>query len=96
MVDALAAGAPHEALTRYFEFWLLSLQGVYPAGRVQTLSHDAQAFLSHVRKISPQQLAGVSITREAMRELEALHRSVLAMHLEREPRSLKVLRNDGL
>src|ERR671915_8791 len=86
MVEALAGGIPHEALTRYFEFWLLSLQGVYPAGRVQSLSSDAQAFLSHVRKIGPQDLAGVSVTREAMRELEALHRSVIAMHLEREPR----------
>jgi DNA repair protein RecO (recombination protein O) len=31
MVDALAAGAPIERLARYFEYWLLRLQGVYPS-----------------------------------------------------------------
>ena len=29
-IDALAAGAPIDRLARYFEFWLLRLQGVYP------------------------------------------------------------------
>ena len=30
VIDALAEGAPTERLARYFEFWLLRLQGVYP------------------------------------------------------------------
>ena len=30
MIDAMADGAPVEPLARYFEFWLLRLQGVYP------------------------------------------------------------------
>lgn len=30
-VEALAAGVPPERVTRYFEYWLLRLQGVYPA-----------------------------------------------------------------
>ena len=30
IIDALADGAPTEPLARYFEFWLLRLQGVYP------------------------------------------------------------------
>jgi DNA repair protein RecO (recombination protein O) len=30
VIDAFAAGAPTERLARYFEFWLLRLQGVYP------------------------------------------------------------------
>ena len=92
MVDALAAGVPTEPLTRYFEYWLLSLQGVYPAGRVQQLSAEAQAFLSAARKIGPQELAGLAADRSTIRELESLHRSVIAMHLEREPRSIKVLK----
>ena len=33
MLDALAAGAPVEPLARYFEYWLLRLQGVYPEAR---------------------------------------------------------------
>ena len=31
VVDAIAAGAPVEPLARYFEYWLLRLQGVYPS-----------------------------------------------------------------
>lgn len=30
VLDALAAGVPTGALARYFEYWLLRLQGVYP------------------------------------------------------------------
>ena len=92
MVEAIAAGVPSEPLTRYFEYWLLSLQGVYPAGRVPGLSPEAQAFLSAARKVGPQDLAGVAADRAMLRELEALHRSMIAMHLEREPRSIKVLK----
>ena len=92
MVDALVAGVPPEPLTRYFEYWLLSLQGVYPAGRVQNLSPEAQAFLTTARKIGPQELTGMAVDRAILRELESLHRSLIAMHLEREPRSIKVIK----
>jgi DNA repair protein RecO (recombination protein O) len=30
MLDALGAGTPVEPLARYFEYWLLRLQGLYP------------------------------------------------------------------
>jgi len=93
MVEALVAGVPPEPLTRYFEFWLLSLQGVYPAARVQTLSPEAQSFLTAARKIGPQELTDMTFDRAMLRELESLHRSVIAMHLEREPRSIKVLKD---
>ena len=44
MVDAIAVGVPIEPLARYFEFWLLRLQGVYePDAR---LSGPARAFLA--------------------------------------------------
>src|SRR3954471_3145468 len=33
VIDAIAAEAPVEALARYFEYWLLRLQGVYPSIR---------------------------------------------------------------
>jgi DNA repair protein RecO (recombination protein O) len=93
MVEALVSGVPPEPLTRYFEYWLLSLQGVYPAARVQNLSPDAQAFLTAARKIAPQELGALGADRATLRELESLHRSVIAMHLEREPRSIKVLKD---
>src|SRR4029079_8625795 len=31
ITEAIAAGAPVDPLARYFEFWLLRLQGVYPS-----------------------------------------------------------------
>ena len=93
MVEAIVAGVPSEPLTRYFEYWLLSLQGVYPAGRVPSLSPEAQAFLAAARKTGPQELGGVTADRAMPRELESLHRSIIATHLEREPRSIKVLKD---
>jgi DNA repair protein RecO (recombination protein O) len=94
MVDALAGGVPPEPLSRYFEYWLLSLQGVYPSAAVlhSKLSNEALGFLSLARASAPQALAGLTVDRAVLRELESLHRSLIAMHLEREPRSIKVLK----
>jgi DNA repair protein RecO (recombination protein O) len=93
MVEAIASGIPTEPLARYFEYWLLSLQGVYPASRVPGLSVEAQAFLHAARKVAPQELARVTAGRAMLRELEGLHRSIIATHLDREPRSMKVLKD---
>ena len=41
-VDALAAGVPVEPLARYFEYWLLRLQGVYPT-QIASLSDETVA-----------------------------------------------------
>jgi DNA repair protein RecO (recombination protein O) len=94
MVDALASGVPPEPLSRYFEYWLLILQGVYPATAVlhEKLSAGALAFLGLARAKGPQALVGLTVDRGVLRELESLHRSLIAMHLEREPRSIKVLK----
>src|SRR5437762_7102868 len=51
MVDAMAAGVPIEPLARYFEFWLLKLQGVYEVD--ERLSDGAKAFLTAARTSSP-------------------------------------------
>lgn len=94
MVEALVSGVPPEPLSRYFEYWLLSLQGVYPpaAVRAEKLSAEAVRFLEAARNISPQELSGLAVERAVLRELEGLHRSLIAMHLEREPRSIRVLK----
>jgi DNA repair protein RecO (recombination protein O) len=94
MVEALATGVPTEPLTRYFEYWLLRLQGVYPPPAVlkSKLSSDALAFLDAAAGRGPQGLIGLSPHGTALRELEGFHRSLIAMHLEREPRSVKVLK----
>jgi recombinational DNA repair protein (RecF pathway) len=90
MVDAMAGGVPIEPLARYFEYQLLRLQGVYEpdAG----LSDEARAFLATARGISPFALGGVTVSRAALRELEASHRALIAMHLEKDLKSVRVLR----
>jgi DNA repair protein RecO len=90
MTDAMAAGVPIEPLARYFEFWLLRLQGVYQVDR--RLSADAQAFLQMARSSSPFALSHVEVSRGALCELEAAHRALIAMHLEKDLKSIRVLR----
>ena len=90
MVEAIAAGVPIEPLARYFEYWLLRLQGVYEpdAG----LTDEAKAFLASARTCSPFGLADVAVSRSVLRELEATHRALIAMHLEKDLKSARVLR----
>jgi recombinational DNA repair protein (RecF pathway) len=88
-VEAMAEAVPIEPLARYFEYWLLRLQGVYEAdGR---MSREARAFLETIRTSSPSALMGVSVSRRALRELEQLHRVQIAMHLEKTLKSVRVL-----
>jgi DNA repair protein RecO (recombination protein O) len=88
-LEALLCGAPVEPLARYFECWLLRLQGVYPADL--SLSSGASAFLDGVRRIGPREVETLGASDRALRELEQLHRKLIAMHLEREPRSIRVI-----
>jgi DNA repair protein RecO (recombination protein O) len=92
MLDALSAGAPVESLARYFEYWLLRLQGVYPEAR-GTLSGEAMAFLAASRSVTPQQVGDVVAPRSALRELEEVHRALITMHLEKNLKSDRVLRD---
>ena len=89
-VDAMAVGVPIEPLARYFEYWLLRLQGVYEVD--PQLSAEAQAFLAAARGLSPFALGGVAVSPRVLRELEASHRALIAMHLERDLKSIRVLR----
>jgi DNA repair protein RecO (recombination protein O) len=88
-LDALVAGAPVEALARYFECWLLRLQGVYPPDL--SVSSAAATFLDGVRKVSPREVESLGASSRVLREIELIHRKLIAMHLEREPRSVRVL-----
>jgi DNA repair protein RecO (recombination protein O) len=92
MLDALAAGAPVEPLARYFEYWLLRLQGVYPESR-GTLSDAALAFLTGSRTVAPQHVGSVPAGPHVLRELENAHRALIAMHLEKTLKSDRVLRD---
>ena len=90
MVEAMAVGVPIDPLARYFEYWLLRLQGVYqPDARA---SDGARAFLESARRSSPFALGDVPVTLSVLRELEAAHRAQMAMHLEKDLKSARVLR----
>lgn len=123
-VQAMGEGVPVTPLARYFEYWLLRLEGVYPAldacavcrrpleaaGAALALDADALLCLACAPRseadLSPTALrflrvaggrppAGLVVEAGgdwALRELERVHRTLLARHLEREPRSVRVLR----
>ena len=92
MLEALAAGAPVEPLARYFEYWLLRLQGVYPEAR-GTLSPGALTFLAAFARVAPRQVGEVAAGRGVLKELEGVHRTLIAMHLEKSLKSDRVIRD---
>jgi len=136
VVDAIAAGPPVDALARYFEYWILRLQGVYPSfgcaacgtgllPRRQAEGADRAApgsgammpprdpvflcrscapagglavsplalrFLAVAGGIAPDRLADAGLTERASRELEAVHRRLLTLHLDKDLKSARVLR----
>jgi DNA repair protein RecO (recombination protein O) len=94
MLDALAAGAPVEPLARYFECWLLRLQGLYPEAR-GNLSSGAVAFLAGSRTVAPHRVADLPAERGVMKELEHVHRGLITLHLEKTLKSDRVLRDLG-
>jgi DNA repair protein RecO len=90
MVDAIATGVPIEPLARYFEYWLLRLQGVYETDA--RYSDEARTFLRAARAVSPSGLHDVVVSRSVLREIEAGHRSQIAKYLEKDLKSIRVLR----
>ncbi len=132
-LDALAAGVPTGPLARYFEYWLLRLQGLYPPhlachrcgtafegedagawlephGHVFTcracaggfdaeapagirLSGAALASLGAFGRIPPVDLGARVLPAGVDHELESVHRALLRVHLEKDLRSVRVLRD---
>jgi Recombination protein O N terminal/Recombination protein O C terminal len=90
IVDALAGGVAVEPLARYFEYWLLRLQGVFDHGR--PLSPAARAFLDAARVTSPAGIGGVAVAPAALRELEGVLGEMIGGHLEKTVKSARVLR----
>jgi hypothetical protein len=85
-------GAPVEPLARYFECWLLRLQGVYPESR-GTLSDGALTFLAASRNVAPHRVADLPVREGVLKELENVHRTLITMHLEKSLKSDRVLRD---
>jgi DNA repair protein RecO (recombination protein O) len=92
MLDALGAGAPVEPLARYFEYWLLRLQGVYPEAK-GTLSDESSAFLAWSRVVPPRRVGEVPASPRVLQELRNAHRALIAMHLDKTLKSDRVLRD---
>jgi DNA repair protein RecO (recombination protein O) len=127
VVDALAEGAAVDRLARYFEFWLLRLQGVYPTlsacpecagafdgGAVMmprsdqyvcrrcapgssgtVLPIEALRFLRGAAAAAPDALGDVPLDAESARALEIAHQRLINVHLEKELKSARVLRQMG-
>jgi len=91
MVDAIVAGVPIDPLARYFEYWLLRLQGVYEDDA--RLSSGAKAFLASARELSPLGIGRVAVSARTLGELETVHRALITMHLEKDLKSTRVLRD---
>ena len=89
VLDALATGVPADALARYFECWLLRLQGVYPTD--MALSRGAIAFIDATRQVTPANVGSVTVAARVLRELEAKHQALIASHLEKELKSVRVM-----
>ena len=90
--QALHGGGSPDALARYFEYWLLKLEGVYPGLDACNLSDAARAFLMAAAVQSPGQLGAADVSAGALREMEHVHHRLIATHLEKELRSTRVIR----
>ena len=89
VLDALATGTPVDALARYFECWLLRLQGVYPTDI--SLSRGATAFIDATRQATPASAGALGASVRVLRELELKHQALIASHLEKELKSVRVM-----
>ena len=61
-LDALVGGTPVDALARYFECWLLRLQGVYPPDLV-ALARRAGVSSTATRQVAPREVASLGASR---------------------------------
>jgi DNA repair protein RecO (recombination protein O) len=89
VLDALATGTPVEALARYFECWLLRLQGIYPTDI--SLSRGAIAFIDATRQVTPANAGTLGASGPVLRELELKHQALISSHLEKELKTVRVM-----
>jgi DNA repair protein RecO (recombination protein O) len=123
VASALVSAQSVDALARYFEYWLLRLEGVYPAldrcprcgrdtfgeGAVFVvadrayvcrncsagglkLSAEAVGFLRTSGRLAPIDAAAAAVGVGPLREIEQAHHALMALHLDKELRSARVVR----
>lgn len=121
MSERLGQAGSVDAVARYFEYWLLRLEGVYPsldrcahcdgsldAGAVlddrerafacgpcahasPSVSPEALRFLRSLTKRRPDEVAADSTPARVLQQIEQTHRQLIALHLEKELRSARVV-----
>jgi hypothetical protein len=89
VLDALSTGTHADALARYFECWLLRLQGVYPTDL--SLSPGAMAFIEATRQAAPVDAGALGASLVVLRELERKHQALISSHLEKDLRSARIV-----
>ena len=82
---------PVEIAARYFEFWILKLEGVLPS-LDQKLSSKLAAKMFAMLKRHPSELSGVSFTAEEMERLERISSQLIECHLEKQLKTPKMLK----
>jgi len=123
VAETLEQGGAVDPLSRYFEYWLLRLEGVYPSLEVCArcrratlgqgcslgvaergfvcgacgqgpirVSADALSFLRDARNLPPAAVGGRAVATGALAELERAHHMLMTLHLERELRSARIVR----
>jgi DNA repair protein RecO (recombination protein O) len=122
---ALARPGSVSALARYFEYWLLRLEGVYPAidrcPRCEAALEDeavlvaaeraylcrrcaatgdrvsgaALGFLRRLGRRTPAEVVDGGAPAGVLRDLERAHARLIAGHLEKTPRSVRVVKELG-
>ena len=70
MLNALSAGAPVEPLARYFEYWLLRLQGVYPEVEGDAVGRRRWRFWRRRAASRPDRVSELPAERRTLKELE--------------------------
>ena len=61
----------------------------------KTLSTEARTFLEAVRTVSPLALQGITVSPRTLREVESAHVTQITLHLEKDVKSMRVLRAMG-
>ena len=89
VLDVLAGGGAGDPLARYFECWLLRLQGIYPTNL--SFSPGAMAFIDATRQVSPADAGRLGTSSQVLRELERKHQALITSHLEKELKSVRVI-----
>jgi DNA repair protein RecO (recombination protein O) len=82
---------PLESLTRYFELWLLQLEGVLPL-LAEKLPDDLASKSRKMMKLHPTELGGVTLSPGESKRLESLCSELIEYHLEKQLKAGKMLK----